>query len=135
MPVLCGVLLYFNQSLLKVFWGGLLYISSPVLCGTVTILNFHFFFSSVSISYLIEYIGSPLKELVLYINNSVFYWSIVNLQCCISFKCIAKWFSCTYILFQILFHYRLLQDIEYSYLCCTVSSCCLPILYIVVCKC
>ena len=29
------------------------------------------------------------------------------------------------ILFQILFHYRLLQDIEYSYLCYTVEPCCL----------
>ena len=36
-----------------------------------------------------------------------------------------------YILFQILFHYRLLQDIEYSSLCYTVGPCCLPILYIV----
>ena len=28
-----------------------------------------------------------------------------------------------YILFQILFHYKLLQDIEYSSLCCTVGLC------------
>ena len=40
-----------------------------------------------------------------------------------------------YILFQILFHYSLLQDIEYSSLCCTVGPCCLSILYIVVCIC
>ena len=38
-------------------------------------------------------------------------------------------------LFQILFHYRLLQDIEYSSLCYTVNSCCLSILYVVVCIC
>ena len=25
-----------------------------------------------------------------------FYWSIVDIQCCIGFKCIAKWFSYTY---------------------------------------
>ena len=51
-----------------------------------------------------------------------FYWSIVDLHCCISFRCIAKWFSyiyiCMYVFFlrffllcilsQILFHYRLL---------------------------
>ena len=37
-----------------------------------------------------------------------------------------------YILFQILFHYRLLQGIEYSSLCYTVGPCCLSILYIVV---
>ena len=38
-----------------------------------------------------------------------------------------------YILFQILFHYRLLQDFEYSSLCYTVGPCCLSILCIVVC--
>ena len=37
-----------------------------------------------------------------------------------------------YILFQILFHYSLLQDIESSSLCFTVGFC-LPILYTVVC--
>ena len=50
------------------------------------------------------------------LNNSswLFYWSIVNLRC-MSFRCIAKWFSflCVYtyiyMVFQILFHYRLLQ--------------------------
>ena len=39
-----------------------------------------------------------------------------------------------YILFQILFHYRLLQDIEYSSLCYTVGPF-LSILYIAVCIC
>ena len=56
-----------------------------------------------------------------------FYWGIVYLQSCVSFKCIRKWFShiymcvCIYILFQILFYYRLLQDTEYSSLCYTVG--------------
>ena len=36
---------------------------------------------------------------------------------------------CIYILFQILFHYRVLQDIEYSVLSCVVGPCYLPILY------
>ena len=40
-----------------------------------------------------------------------------------------------YILFQILFHYRLLQDIEYSSLSYTVGPCCLSILYIEMCIC
>ena len=40
-----------------------------------------------------------------------------------------------YILFQILFHYRLLRDIEYSSLCHTVNPCCLSIFYIMVCIC
>ena len=34
------------------------------------------------------------------------------------------------ILFKILFHYRLLQVIDYSSLCYMVGPCCLPILYI-----
>ena len=58
---------------------------------------------------------------------------IVNLQSCVRFKYAAEWFSYTYIytcvLFQILFHYWLLQDTEYSSLCYTVGPCCLPILY------
>ena len=40
-----------------------------------------------------------------------------------------------FVLFQILFHYRLLQDIEYSCLCYIVGPCCLSILYMVVCIC
>ena len=45
--------------------------------------------------------------------SSVFlYWSIVDLKC---FRYIAKWFSYAYIyiLFQILFNYRLFHDIGY----------------------
>ena len=37
--------------------------------------------------------------------------------------------------FQILFHYRLLQDIEYSSLCYIVGPCCLSILHLVACMC
>ena len=37
--------------------------------------------------------------------------------------------------FQILFHYSLLCDVEYNSLGYTVGSCCLSILYIVVCIC
>ena len=35
-------------------------------------------------------------------------------------------------LFYILSHYDISQDIKYSYLCYTVESCCLSILYIIV---
>ena len=37
-------------------------------------------------------------------------WSIIDLQCCVSFRYIAQWFSdiYIYILFQVLFPYRLL---------------------------
>ena len=40
-----------------------------------------------------------------------------------------------HILFQILFHYRLLQDIEYGSRCYAVGLYCSSILYIVVCIC
>ena len=51
---------------------------------------------------------------------------MVDLQCCISFCCPAKWFSytCVYILFYIIFCYSLSQDIEYSSPCYTVGHCC-----------
>ena len=56
-----------------------------------------------------------------------FHWSITDLQCCVSFRCREKWFSYTYItilfFLQILFPYRLLQNIEYSSLCRTVGPC------------
>ena len=37
--------------------------------------------------------------------------------------------------FQIIFHYKLLQGIEYFSLCCTVNPCHLSILYVIVCTC
>ena len=43
------------------------------------------------------------------------------LQCCVNFCCRAKWLSYLYMLFHILFHYGLLQYIDYSSLGCTVG--------------
>ena len=63
------------------------------------------------------------------------YWSIVDLQC-VNFCCTAKWLSYTYmyiLFFNILFHYGLSQDNEYSSLCSTVGPCCLSILNVIVC--
>ena len=64
-----------------------------------------------------------------------FNWSVVDLQCCVNFCCTANRLSYTriYILFYMLFHCGLSQDIEYSSLCYTVGPCCLSLLYIVVC--
>ena len=47
----------------------------------------------------------------------LFYWNIVDLPRGFNFCCTAKRFSYTYthILFHILFHYGLSQDIEYSF--------------------
>ena len=63
--------------------------------------------------------------------KTTFCWSIVDLQNCVSFSCTAV-FSYTYwhisILFQILFHYRLLQDTECSPLCYPVGPSYLSIL-------
>ena len=65
-----------------------------------------------------------------------FYWSIADLQCCISFRCTVK---CSvihiFILLQILFSYRLSQNIESSSRYYTVGLYRLPVLYIVLCVC
>ena len=67
--------------------------------------------------------GSFLFSIFILLKNN---WFIV-----LYFWCTGKWFIYTYI-FHILFHYGLLQDIECSSLCYTVSPCCLSVLYIIV---
>ena len=55
-----------------------------------------------------------------------FNWNVINLQCYVSFRCTAKWFSYTYIYS---FHCRLWQDIEENFLCYTCPiPCCLSVL-------
>ena len=39
----------------------------------------------------------------------LFYWSIVDLWCCVNFYCIAKWFSYTYIFFSIMVYHGILN--------------------------
>ena len=60
-----------------------------------------------------------LSSLLFFLLN----WNIVYLWYCVSFRYTAKWFSC---LFQVCFHYRLLQYIKYSsqYCCCCCCCCC-----------
>lgn len=69
-------------------------------------------------------------DLFIYIFN---FSSFLKTIVCFSYT--VKLFSYIYIYIQILLHYRLLQNIEYSSLCCTVYLCCLSILYIIVCTC
>ena len=53
-----------------------------------------------------------------------FFWSIVDLQCCVSFYCKAKLFSHTYIhSFLDSFPIQALQSIDQSPLCYTVGPC------------
>ena len=66
--------------------------------------------------------------LFFFFNN--FYWSTVDWQCCISFGCTAKWFSCIFF-FTFFFYDRLLQGIEYISLCYIVGHCWFSILCIV----
>ena len=57
-------------------------------------------------------------------------WGIVDLQCCVTFRCEVQWFSYIYIFFfNILFPYRLLQNIEHSSLCYTAGPCWLCFIY------
>ena len=54
----------------------------------------------------------------------IFYWSIVDLQCCLNYCYTENWFSHTYIyilfLKKIIFHYGLSQDIEHTSLCSNI---------------
>ena len=54
--------------------------------------------------------------------KKLFYWSIVGLQCCVNFYCIANWFIIHIYSFHILFHYGSSQDTEYSSLCYTAAE-------------
>ena len=115
------------------------YISLPpsLLCTFASVINGKFL-SGTTTAFFLHFI----RFLFLF-----FYWNIVDLQCCVGFRYTAKWFSFIYIyiyiyifryiyiLFQILFPYRLLQNIEYSYLCYTVGPCWLSISCIVLCIC
>jgi len=65
-----------------------------------------------------------------HIHTHNLYWSIVDLQCCLSFRYAAKWFRYNISIYMcvcslhILSNYIWLKDIEYSSLCHTVGLCC-----------
>ena len=77
----------------------------------------HFYNSSLRYYLCVKLLNcSSWWLLISYSEVSLFFlnWSIVDLQCCVNFCCTPEWFSYIYILFYILFHCDLLQDIEYS---------------------
>ena len=75
------------------------------------------------------FLESPFSLQFYYLLN--FYWCIVNSQCCANLSC-TKWLSFTHThthmyihsFLNIIFHYSLSQDIEYSSLWYTVGPCC-----------
>ena len=84
----------------------LLPISSHFL--TTVLTSLYLFYSFIIQLYIHRYYSLVhLKTFDVFL----FYWSVVDLQCCISFTCTAKWFSYTYCIL-ILFSYRLSQNIE-----------------------
>ena len=115
-----GLVFYF---FINIFWKYVFYSFKHIYIGTGRKKV-----STDEISFLSEF----LKNFF-----SFFNWSLVDIQCCVSFRCTAKWFSYNIYMyiFQILFPYRLLQNIDYSSLCSRVGPCWLSILYIVVCMC
>ena len=51
--------------------------------------------------------ASLLLPIMLFQKLFILYWSIVDLQCCIAFRCTENWFRYRYILFQLLFPFSL----------------------------
>ena len=92
-----------------------------------------------------ESMSLPLKSgnlMIIFFFQTTFHWNIVDLltnvvlvsgvQQSDSYIYVCMY---THILFQVIFHYTLLQDIEYSSLCYTMGPYWLSSLYIVVCIC
>ena len=70
----------------------------------------------------VGHIGSQSQMRLQWLNTHT---CIVDLQCCVGFRCITKWLSytCTYTdSFSDSFPYRLLQSLELGSLCYTVGS-------------
>ena len=95
------------------------------------------FQNGISLKFSLTCLPDPLHSISKTPRSFLFFqnWSIVSIQCCVNFRCTAVLHTRThtsYILFQIIFQYRLLQNMKYSSLCYTVGPCWLTILYIVV---
>lgn len=89
-----------------------------------------FHFICVTVTHPMEPIISLLTKRKMYLSKIIyFHWSIIELQGCVSFRYIAKWFSHIHIFFQVIFHYKLLQDTDYSSLRNTINLCCFLCMY------
>ena len=97
-----------------------------------SLLKFYFLDKTYTDHFIInKYCNLPPCQLLLIPAALSLNRSIVDLQYCVSLRYTAKWFIFICVL-QILFHYRSLQDIEYSPLHYIVGPCCLSIFCIVV---
>ena len=68
---------------------------------------------------------------ILFISKTIFYWSIVDLQCCVNFCCTAKWVSYIYIYIYIyIFFFIFFSIMIYPRI---LNICCLSILYVTAC--
>ena len=119
----------------------LLWNTHPYICAQMSFYHtdiFHCQLHDGSLQMVMSCIPECSPSTTLIYISVYAYWNTVDLQWCISFRCAAKWFYSThvcmyiYIFFLRLFHFRLLQDIEYSFPCYTLGPCCLSTLYTVV---
>ena len=62
----------------------------------------------------------PLLRTVIFFNN--FYWSIVDLQCCVSFRCTAKWISYWVIILIVEFWEFFIYSGYKSFVKCVISK-------------
>ena len=91
-----------------------------------------FSWSHICQNFLIPYVFCAFckKFLIMYFKKINYIWCIVDLQCCVSFRCMAKWFSYTYIhSFSDSFpvgYYRILSKIP-----CAIYSRSLLIIYFI----
>ena len=80
-----------SQSIPIIFW----YVHSPWIGALYNFLTFQILKSSLCFSLLLS-LCLPQNSTEI-INSTFLKKTVANLQCCISFKCTAKWFSYIYI--------------------------------------